>query len=238
MDESKVLLFIVEGPSDEASLAPALEQIVTNSKVKFKVMRADITSDYDSTVNNIERRIKELGVKRFLTDNPQFSSNDICGIVHIVDLDGAFISDDLVIQGEVEDAQYYDDKIVCKDREKFLRSKNNKQSNLVHLSSISEISIPYGVVVPYFIFYMSCNLDHVLHNKRNSTKEQKQTDSLVFADNYDDPRKFESFFNGSDIKIPGTYQETWNHIQIALNSLKRGSNFWICIANNKKNEAS
>ena len=138
-----------------------IERIVINSKVKFKVMRADITSDYDSTVNNIERRIKELGVKRFLTDNPQFSSNDICGIVHIVDLDGTFISDDLVIQGEVEDAQYYDD-----------------------------------------------------------------------------PRKFESFFNGSDIKIPGTYQETWNHIQIALNSLKRGSNFWICIANNKKNEAS
>ena len=84
---------------------------------------------------------------------------------------------------------------------------------------------------------MSCNLDHVLHNKRNSTKEQKQTDSLVFADNYDDPRKFESFFNGSDIKIPGTYQETWNHIQIALNSLKRGSNFWICIEEHKKNEA-
>lgn len=237
MDESKVLLFIVEGPSDEASLAPALEQIVTDSKVKFKVMRADLTSDYDSTVDNIERRIKELGVKRFLTDNPQFSSNDICGIVHIVDLDGAFIDDDLVIQDDVEDVQYYDDKIVCKNREKFLRGKNNKEANLLHLSSILKISIPFGVIVPYSIFYMSCNLDHVLHNKRNSTKQQKQADSLVFADNYDDPEKFEAFFNGSDIKISGTYQETWEHIQIELNSLKRGSNFWICIEEHKKNEA-
>ncbi len=237
MDESKVLLFIVEGPSDEASLAPALEQIVTDSKVKFKVMRADLTSDYDSTVDNIERRIKELGVKRFLTDNPQFSSNDICGIVHIVDLDGAFIDDNLVIQDDVEDVQYYDDKIVCKNREKFLRGKNNKEANLLHLSSILKISIPFGVIVPYSIFYMSCNLDHVLHNKRNSTKQQKQADSLVFADNYDDPEKFEAFFNGSDIKISGTYQETWEHIQIELNSLKRGSNFWICIEEHKKNEA-
>ena len=237
MDESKVLLFIVEGPSDEASLAPALEQIVTDSKVKFKVMRADLTSDYDSTVDNIERRIKELGVKRFLTDNPQFSSNDICGIVHIVDLDGAFIDDNLVIQDDVEDVQYYDDKIVCKNREKFLRGKNNKEANLLHLSSILKISIPFGVIVPYSIFYMSCNLDHVLHNKRNSTKQQKQADSLVFADNYDDPEKFKAFFNGSDIKISGTYQETWEHIQIELNSLKRGSNFWICIEEHKKNEA-
>ena len=105
------------------------------------------------------------------------------------------------------------------------------------MSSILKISIPFGVIVPYSIFYMSCNLDHVLHNKRNSTKQQKQADSLVFADNYDDPEKFEAFFNGSDIKISGTYQETWEHIQIELNSLKRGSNFWICIEEHKKNEA-
>lgn len=236
MTESKVLLFIVEGPSDEASLAPALEQIITGSKVKFKVMRADITCDYDSTVDNIERRIKVLGVKRFLTENSQFSSNDICGVIHIVDLDGAFASDDIVIQGDVEHTQYFDNQIICKDRELFLRTKNNKEANLLHLASISQISIPNGIVVPYSIFYMSCNLDHVLHNKRNSTKEEKQEDSVVFADNYDDPEKFASFFNGSDIKIEGTYPETWKYAQIELNSLKRGSNFWICIDTYKNNE--
>ena len=236
MTESKVLLFIVEGPSDEASLAPALEQIITRSKVKFKVMRADITCDYDSTVDNIERRIKVLGVKRFLTENSQFSSNDICGVIHIVDLDGAFAPDDIVIQGDVEHTQYFDNQIICKDRELFLRTKNNKEANLLHLASISQISIPNGIVVQYSIFYLSCNLDHVLHNKRNSTKEEKQEDSVVFADNYDDPEKFASFFNGSDIKIEGTYPETWKYAQIELNSLKRGSNFWICIDTYKKNE--
>lgn len=68
-----------------------------------------------------------------------------------------------------------------------------------------------------------------------STKEQKQEDSIYFADNYDDPEKFASFFNGSNIKIEGTYPETWSYAQIELNSLKRGSNFWICIDGYKKN---
>lgn len=233
MTECKILLFIVEGQSDEASLAPALEKIITNSTVKFKVMCADITSDFDSTVQNIERRIKKLGVKRFLQENPQFTANDICGIVHIVDLDGAFVPDDIIVEGNTEDAQYFDDSIICKDKSLFVKSKNNKKDNLVYLSNLSEISIPTGIVVPYSIFYMSCNLDHVLHNKRNSTKAEKKENSILFADNYDEAEVFESFFNGEDIKINGTYKETWDYIQIELNSLKRSSNFWICIENYK-----
>ncbi len=236
MTESKVLLFIVEGPSDAEALGPALEQIVTDSKVKFKVMRADITSDYGSTVDNIERRIKKFAVKRFLDDNSQFTARDICGIVHIVDLDGAFAPDDIVVEQNVTDVIYYPDKIICSNKEKYLRGKNNKENNLRHLASILTIAIPGGIVVPYSIFYMSSNLDHVLHNKMNSTIEQKKNDSIAFADDYDDPEKFTAFFNGSDIKIEGTYSETWNYAEIELNSLKRGSNFWLCIDNYKKNE--
>lgn len=229
MDENRILLFIVEGPTDETSLAPAMNRIVSNSTVKFKVMKADITSDYDSNEENIEKRIKELGVKRFLKENEQFASKDICGIVHIVDLDGAFIPDTAIIEGNVEQAVYLDDKIICKNRDMFLKSKKNKEKNLLHLSSISEIKIPYGNIVPYSIFYMSCNLDHVLHDKRNSSIKEKKENSLSFGDNYDEPLKFKTFFNGSDIKILGTYPETWQYAQIELNSLKRGSNFWICI---------
>ena len=109
MDESKVLLFIVEGQSDEAALAPALEQIISTKKVKFKVMRADITADYASTVVNIEERIKNKAVKTFLKENPQFTSNDICEIVHIVDIDGAFIPNGKVEQADVEQMQYGED---------------------------------------------------------------------------------------------------------------------------------
>ena len=123
MNESKVLLFIVEGRTDEVSLAPAMEQIVSRAKVKFKVMRADITADYASSVENIEERIKRLGVKKFLNDNIQIKANDICGVVHSVDLDGAFVPDNVVFQSEVDHAEYYDDKILCKDKTLFLKTK-------------------------------------------------------------------------------------------------------------------
>lgn len=229
MDESKILLFIVEGLSDKTALAPALEKIVTNSKVKFKIMHTDITSDFDSTVANIERRIKEQAVKKFLNINSQFRSTNICGIVHIVDLDGVFIPDVKIVQANIEDAQYLDDSIVCKDRDMFLRSKSNKSSNILHLASLSKIAIPNGIIVPYSIYFMSCNLDHVLHNRRNSTQKEKTESSLVFADAYDDPKMFEDFFNDQNIKVTGSYEETWRFAQQELNSLKRGSNFWLCI---------
>lgn len=229
----KVLLFIVEGQSDEAALAPALEQIISTKKVKFKVMRADITADYASSVVNIEERIKNKAVKTFLKENPQFTSNDICEIVHIVDIDGAFIPNDKVEQADVEQMQYGEDRIICRDKVQYLKTKENKKMNLLHLSSLSEIKITNGIIVPYSVFYMSCNLDHVLHNMKNATINEKKANSIKFADNYDDPDKFIDFFNGVDIKIVGTYSETWEYIQKDLNSLKRGSNFWICIDEHK-----
>ena len=230
MDESKILLFLVEGASDEAALAPALEKTLTNNTVKFKIMRTDITSDFDSNVSNIERRIKNLAVKRFLNDNSQFTENDICAIIHIVDLDGAFAPDSSVIEDStITDAQYSDDSIICKNKDLFLQSKNNKKQNLLHLCSLQKISIPKGVIVPYSIYYMSCNLDHVLHNKRNSTVSEKIANSIAFSDEYDDPYKFEMFFSRDDIKICGTYEDTWTYIQNGFQSLHKGSNFWLCI---------
>lgn len=235
MDKSKILLFIVEGPSDEAALAPALEEIVRSSNVKFKVMHADITCDYDSTVDNIEKRIKKLAVKRFLNENPQFSEKDICGLVHIVDLDGAFAPDGVVTQDDNALCNlYYDDSIICKDKEKYLQTKHNKAQNLIHLAALKEISIPNGVRVPYSIYFMSCNLDHVLHDKRNSTREEKKENSLKFSDEYDDPQLFEEFFNQEGVKVVGTYEETWRYIQQDYNSLLKGSNLWICIDEHKQ----
>lgn len=235
MTKNKILLFIVEGPSDEHSLAPALEKII-NHTARFKVMRSDITCDYASTVNNIEKRIKEQGVKKFLKENSQFTERDICGVVHIVDLDGVFAPDSVVVKRDVDKAQYYSDKIEIKEDNfnNFLLSRQNKRDILNHLSTINQIAIPNGIIVPYSIYYMSCNLDHVLHNKMNSTMIEKLNDSISFGDEYDDPDKFEEFFNCKEIKIKGTYKETWDYAHKELNSLKKGSNFWLCIDNYKK----
>ena len=230
MSEAKVLLFIVEGPSDEQSLAPAFEKIASNNNVSFKVMHYDITSDFASTEDNIEKRIKRLAVKRFLDDNPQLGVDDICGIVQVVDTDGVFAPDSLIEEDEtIEKTIYEDNYIKCKNAALMVLTRENKRKILLHLASLREITIPFGIKVPYAIYYMSCNLDHVLHCKRNSTIEEKMVDSILFGDQYDDPIIFEEFFNNKFVKVEGDYDCTWDYIQKDRNSLKRGSNFWLCI---------
>ena len=43
MAKKKVMLFIVEGPTDETSLSTVLNRIFSSSTVKFQVFSADVT---------------------------------------------------------------------------------------------------------------------------------------------------------------------------------------------------
>ena len=229
--ENKILLVIVEGQSDEYSLAPALTQIVPK-KVKFKVMRGDIIGDNDSTPENIERRIKEQGVKKFLEKNQEFTYSDICEVVHITDMDGVYIPDESVIVNDsLNDVAYFDDHIeVNSDKyDRVLNSRKNRRAILNHLISLKTIAIPHGIVVPYQIYYMSCNLDHVTVNKLNADKDKKLDLAMKFGDDYDDPVKFYEFFNDLELKVSDDYLKSWEYIKLDHNSLQRHSNLNVLL---------
>ena len=50
MAKKKVMLFIVEGPTDETSLSTVLNRIFSSSTVKFQVVHGDIlTHDFTSS---------------------------------------------------------------------------------------------------------------------------------------------------------------------------------------------
>ena len=51
--EKKVVLFIVEGPSDEAAIGPIMKKYFSNETVEFKVVHGDITSDRNVNSENI-----------------------------------------------------------------------------------------------------------------------------------------------------------------------------------------
>lgn len=77
---------------------------------------------------------------------------------------------------------------------------------------------------------MSCNLDHVLHNKRNSTDAEKETDAYAFAKKYkNNVDGFVSFICDSDFSVNGDYKESWIHIETGMNSIERYTNLGICI---------
>ena len=50
----KVILFLVEGPTDEDALAVIFTKLVN---IEFDVLHTDITADEDMTVKYIEERI-------------------------------------------------------------------------------------------------------------------------------------------------------------------------------------
>ena len=78
---------------------------------------------------------------------------------------------------------------------------------------------------------MSCNLDHVLYDKRNSTEEEKENDAYAFAKKYrNDLDGFIKFICMSEFSVNDEYRVSWEHIEKEMNSIERYSNLGICIA--------
>lgn len=63
MNEKKVILFIVEGPSDRAALGPIMEEYFNSEDIKFLIVHGDITiKNYitkDNAIIKVNEQIKE-----------------------------------------------------------------------------------------------------------------------------------------------------------------------------------
>ena len=102
-----------------------------------------------------------------------------------------------------------------------------KRDNLYRLRSC-------GIIwtIPYSLYYMSCNLDHVLYNKQNSTDKDKENDAYVFAKKYKGKAEaFKEFICKSPFSVTGDYKGSWDYIEKDLNSVNRYTNLCICIEN-------
>ena len=76
--------------------------------------------------------------------------------------------------------------------------------------------------IPYKIYYMSCNLDHVLYGKLNSTDEEKEDDAYNFAKKYwNDIDGFLKYIKESDFSVGLDYKESWKFIAENLHSLEK-----------------
>ena len=233
MARKKVVFIIVEGPSDQDALETLLTKIFDSSAVIVKVMYGDITTDLDVTPTNIKKKLAEA-IKRYAS---QFGlkSSHFCQVIHLIDTDGAYAPDDCILENDSLDKPLYSTtNITAKKRENIVTRNERKRSNVNVLHSCPEIwSIPYSV------YYMSCNLDHVLHNKLNSTDEEKEADAHAFAKAYrDDVEAFVKFISESDFSVAGEYLGTWQFIKEEKHSLERYTNFGICLHEEKTEDIS
>lgn len=229
MPRKKIVFMIVEGTSDQEALGAILSRLFPMDMIHVHIVYGDITTSDNVTPDKIVAEIGKM-IKQYADEN-HFKPEYFKEIVHIVDTDGTFIPDSNVIEVQnINDTVYTLTEIHTAHRQNILKRNVQKSSNLKKLIHCSKVW-----KVPYRVFYMSCNLDHVLHNKLNSSDEEKEHDSLAFADKYHkNTAAFRNYIMYSDFSVVEnyTYQSSWDYIKRNLHSLERHSNFGLYLQNN------
>lgn len=217
----KIVFVIVEGPSDEDALGLFFNKIYDKNSVFVHVVHGDITTKKGSIKNRIADIIRAYANSNHLT------KKDFQEVIHIVDMDGVFISDNEIIYDMEKDEPFYSTtEIRTSNRNGIILRNEIKRANLETISSLPTV---YGGV-PYHVYYMSCNLDHVLYDKLNCTNQEKWDNAFAFAKKYkDDINGFVSYIVDSEFAVCGTYLETWRFIKEGNHSLERHSNLGICV---------
>ncbi|MEZ3445811.1 MAG: hypothetical protein K1W30_11910 [Lachnospiraceae bacterium] len=225
MARRKIVFVIVEGASDDTALGVALNQVFDKDMVYIHIVHGDITTKAGVTPLNIVSRIGDMirGYARAWHYKP----SDFKQILHIVDTDGVYIPDtNVIVEENAGEVVYESDGIHTSNADGIIARNNAKRENLYRLRANGVI---WGV--PYRVYYMSCNLDHVLYDKRNSTDDEKERNAYSFAKRYKGDREgFVEFICNSDFSVGGDFKESWKHIETGLNSLERYTNLCLCIS--------
>ena len=221
MREKKVIAVIVEGPSDENAIGGILKEYFSSEEVQFAVVHGDITSNYDTKVENIVSRIGAL--MEGIQIRYGYRQEDFLKIIHIADTDGVFTKN-CIRQEKVENILYYEDHMECADVDAVKKRNAHKADILCKLYSTGKIRGIY-----YRLYFNSCNLEHVLYNElKDFTDEEKEELSDDFADLYEGKvQDFIEFISNQDVAVPGTYKETWRFIEKDMHSLQRHSNMHL-----------
>jgi len=224
----KVLLFIVEGANDEAALGMPLENLQKtrsmDNLIRLGVTHGDITCD--KNVRNIAHKVSDC-VKEYCTKY-KLDKTDICEVALLIDMDGAYISDDARIQSDKHAEAYYDEDVILHSRLESLQMTHKRKrkhvNNLVGLKHVLKN-------IPFSIYFVSCNFDHIICGNANLNNREKSIAADNFSLKYsEDANGFFTFFHTPEFTLGTTYEESWNAIKQGTNSLQRYSNLNVFLA--------
>ncbi len=220
--EKKVIVFIVEGASDEAALGSILKEYFRAKEISFFVARGDITTKNGITTGNIVKEIN--GFVKQLKGKYRYKDSDILEIIHLIDTDGAFVDGSLVRKRKSKGpVLYYTDHIEANHVGNIIERNRGKAEILKKLSKTSKIGR-----IRYSIYYMSCNLEHVLYGElREFSIEEKWRLSDEFAEEYEGRADEFAEFLEDEAAVRGNYKETWEFIEQGAESLRRNTNFHL-----------
>lgn len=223
----RIVFVIVEGPSDDAALGVILNRLYDKSKVYIEIMHGDITTDLKIKPCDIVSALGNI-VKNYAA-TMHFSQSHFQEVIHLVDMDGAFVPDTAIVENPDVNKPVYSLTEIQTSRPRQLLSRNrHKQRQLKRISTLKKV----WVSIPYRAYYMSCNLDHVLYGMLNSSDDEKENDAYAFAKKYkDNIDEFLTFISDSGFSRMDGYKESWDFIKEDLHSLERYTNFGLCLVN-------
>ena len=223
MAKRKIIFVIVEGPSDDEALGVLFSKIYDKDSVYIHIMHGDITTKAGVSSSNIVSRVGNC-IRQYAAQN-HYRATDFKEIIHIVDMDGAYIPDSAIVEDlEAVNPVYSTTEIHVENPNSIINRNMRKRENINRLKSTGQIW-----KLPYRIYYMSCNLDHVLYGKLNSTDEEKEKDAYQFAKKYrNDIPGFLKYIKESDFAVGPDYKESWEYITQGVRSLERHTNLGIC----------
>lgn len=220
MSSKKVIICFVEGLSDKFyiwSIAKVLG--ITKQYILEAIPVKDLTSDFKTKTNNIKPILMQ-SIKKVMRQNA-YKWNDIERIIHVCDLDGAFIPPQYIIKDDEKWFFYSEENIRCSSVDAVLQRNGHKKKILSVLIGTDQLN-----GVKYNIYFMSCNIEHVFWGKDclNIDKERKKRLSEAFAQNEEDfGRVLTATIFNANIGMRG-YDSSWGDIQLGGNSLKRKTN--------------
>jgi len=215
LTKKKAIVLIVEGPTDQMVLEP-LNKYVDNHRFSIKVIGGDSYSDYlnqDTPPKNIVGKIMKS-----VMEETKFRQQDIALVLQLVDTDGAFITEPSF--KVVNESQPIVGKTYCYDltkKEVHLSNETSKNALInrwhkkgSHLRALCN-GIHYSKVkIPYYLYFNSLNLEHVLGNQILNDDEKDLATLSFLNDIAYDVEKLNLFFKD---KCPyQTYEQSWKEI--------------------------
>lgn len=227
IETKKTVVFIVEGSSDKKALEKIFQRIYKHKNIVFKFMGGDITSDEGLNRQNVCDAIYEK-INRHMEDK-KLKKSDIWKIVHIFDMDGAYIPDSAVEKSESEEFVYSVSKIFCKGIDRVLDRNKRKREMMDYLLSLDVIK-----GIPYVGYFMSSNLDHALYDEQNLDEGLKGAYADAFYTEFKGKEWLFIDFLREEVAngVPDDFPASWRYIKEGMHSLERHTNLHIYFKEN------
>lgn len=233
----KLILFIVEGRNDEIEISailhtPRFEKLSQMYAFYFYRAKNDITANakVKSAQGELTKYVQDFRMK----SGPWrgIRVDEIQEIVQVVDLDGAFIPPEHIYRGENPWFEYSNEGIYTKNVDGARGRNKKKQESLNKLVfDVKKIDN-----IPYSIYFVSCNMDHVLFNHRSLSPNQKsEMANRFWVQCEKHPEIVDETVFKNKVSTEKGYEESWKEIQQGNESLMRHTNINLFLSEGAKN---